>query len=154
MIKHESETEYILLTANKLDINFALENVILPWTGGTSIFVGSTRDCFEQKKVLTLFYEAYEAMAVNEILNICNDIRNKYSVGKMCILHRLGEVPVTEASVIISISSKHRKNAIEAVEYAINELKAKVPIWKKEIYANGESDWKENKEVFWRTTKP
>ena len=150
MLTHQNDTEYILLTNDKLDINFALGMVVLPWTGGTSCFIGTTRNLFENKKVKTLFYEAYEAMAVNELVTICSNIKEHFSVGKICIMHRLGEVAISEASVMISISSMHRKNAIEAVEYAINALKAKVPIWKKEVYEDGDSMWKENKEVFWK----
>ena len=90
-------------------------------------------------------------MAIKEIFKICCDIKKTYNIGKICIMHRLGEVPVLEASVVISISSVHRKDAIDAVEFAINELKSKVPIWKKEIYKGEEHDqWKENKEVFWK----
>merc|ERR1712110_584943 len=68
------------------------------------------------------------------------------------IYHRLGQVGPCEASVIIAISSAHRKESLEAVQFAIDELKATVPIWKKELYEDG-SEWKENKECFWLINK-
>lgn len=151
MLLHENETEYILLTHGKLDTQLAQETVILPWTGGTSCFIGTTRNVFENKKVKTLFYEAYEEMALKELRAICDVIKTKFSVGKICLMHRLGEVGVGEASVVVCVSSMHRLDAIKAVEFGIDELKAKVPIWKKEIYEDdGGAEWKENKEVFWK----
>ena len=147
---HQTNDVYILLTEEELDITFAYEWVVLPWTGGISSFIGTTRNHFNNKKVKTLFYEAYEPMVIKKILEICNEIKNKYSIGRICVMHRLNEVRVTEASVVIFISSEHRAAAIDAVTFAINELKAKVPIWKKEIYEDNEETWKENKEVLWK----
>jgi len=72
-------------------------------------------------------------------------MRSKWPVKNIAIYHRLGVVPVKEASVIIAVSSAHRLQAIEACHFGIDELKAKVPIWKKEVYEDG-STWKENKE--------
>lgn len=66
-------------------------------------------------------------------------------------LSRLGLVPVTESSVIIAVSSEHRRESLEAVTFLIDGLKANVPIWKKELYHDGSSDWKRNKECIWGT---
>lgn len=71
----------------------------------------------------------------------------------MIITYRLGLVPVTDASVIIAVSSEHRRESLDAVSYLIDSLKAKVPIWKKEIYSDGTSDWKKNKECVWVKTE-
>ena len=138
------------MTKEKLNVMSALEFVVLPTTGGTSVFIGTTRNNFQNRNVVTLFYEAYEAMAKNEMLKISLEARKKFNIARICIMHRLGEVPIAESSVIIACSSVHRSDAINAVEFLINELKAKVPIWKKEIYAEGDSEWKENAEVFWK----
>ena len=148
-MKHSTDTELIIITKDKLDINVALDFIVLPCTGGTSCFVGTTRNSFKGNVVKTLFYEAYEPMAIKELVNVCQMIRNNYDVGNICIMHRLGEVPVKESSVIVAVSSTHRKEAIQATELGINELKARVPIWKKEIYDDETSSWKENKEAFW-----
>jgi len=84
-------------------------------------------------------------MALNEMQKLCDKVRAKWDVKKMAVIHRLGVVPVEEASVIIAVSSAHRREAIEACHFAIDELKARVPIWKKEIYEDG-SNWKANEE--------
>lgn len=89
-------------------------------------------------------------MALKAMNKICEQIRSKWSDTKhIAIHHRLGVVPVKEASVIIAISSPHRQNSLEATQFAIDELKKTVPIWKKEIYDEGTSVWKENKECEW-----
>jgi len=98
-----------------------------------------------EKKVLRLEYEAYEAMAEKELRLLCDKIRSKWNVKRIAIIHRIGVVQVGEASVAIAVSSEHRREALEAVHFAINELKARVPIWKKEWYIDG-SQWKQNAE--------
>lgn len=83
---------------------------------------------------------------------ICDQIRSKWlDIQNIAIYHRLGVVPVKEASVIIGVSSPHRKTCLDAVQYAIDELKKSVTIWKKEKYAEpeGSYEWKENKECSW-----
>jgi len=116
--------------------------------GAISLFVGTTRDNFEGKVVLKLEYEAYEDMAMKELAKLCADTRSKFPVTHIAMHHRLGVVPVREASVIIAVSSPHRTEAIEACHYAIDTLKATVPIWKKELYDEGDAAWKANKEAF------
>ncbi|KAK0425968.1 hypothetical protein QR680_009479 [Steinernema hermaphroditum] len=115
--------------------------------GATSVFVGTTRNTFHGKKVVKLEYECYEPMAYRELRVLCAKVRKRFgSIERIAIYHRIGEVPVGEASVVIAASSPHRMEAIEAVEVAINELKRSVPIWKKEIYGDGSCSWKENLE--------
>ena len=88
-------------------------------------------------------------MAKKKLKELCNRLRVKWAdLHHISIKHRLGQVGPCEASVIIGISSAHRKSSLEAVQFAIDELKATVPIWKKELYEDG-SIWKENKECFW-----
>ncbi|EFN70504.1 Molybdenum cofactor synthesis protein 2 large subunit, partial [Camponotus floridanus] len=103
--------------------------------------------------VIKLEYEAYESMALKEMMNICIKIRSKWNIESIAIYHRVGEVPISKASVVIAVSSPHRTDSLKAVEYAINELKASVPIWKKEVYETGETQWKENKECTWTNSK-
>lgn len=81
---------------------------------------------------------------------ICADVRRLWpDAGNIAIHHRLGKVPVKEASVVIAVSAPHRQTAIDAVEYAITELKGRVPIWKKEFYAEHSAEWKANRECRW-----
>merc|ERR1711956_77351 len=91
----------------------------------------------------------YTPMAKKKLKELCNRLRVKWTdLYHIAIYHRLGEVGPCEASVIIAISSAHRKASLEALHFAIDELKATVPIWKKELYEDG-SMWKQNSECFW-----
>ncbi|XP_040118196.1 molybdopterin synthase catalytic subunit isoform X2 [Oryx dammah] len=148
----EKSKDIIKFTSEKLSVDEVSQLVISPICGAISLFVGTTRNNFEGKKVISLEYEAYLPMAENEIRKICSDIRQKWPVKHIAVFHRLGLVPVTEASIIIAVSSAHRAASLEAVSYAIDALKARVPIWKKEIYEESSSSWKRNKECFWATS--
>jgi molybdopterin synthase catalytic subunit len=94
-------------------------------------------------------------MAKKEMNNICYEIRQRWTdVVNIAIYHRLGRVPVKEANVVIAISSPHRQTSLEALPFALDELKKMVPIWKKEFYKTNdetcqESQWKENPECTW-----
>ena len=114
--------------------------------GAVSTFLGITRNNFEGRPVKTLMYEAYAPMAVSKMREICQAARRAYGIKKACALHRVGEVPVGEASVILAFSSPHRKDALSACAWAIDELKRVVPVWKQEVYADEDRAWKENKE--------
>lgn len=139
----------VKVTDQPLNITDITASVTSPTSGAVSLFIGTTRNNFEGKTVTRLEYEAYTPMAEHEMKKICRLIREKWSVEHIAIIHRIGEVPIKEASVIIAISSPHRQESLEAVQYAIDTLKATVPIWKKEFYHNEVPKWKENKECFW-----
>ncbi|XP_040277193.1 molybdopterin synthase catalytic subunit-like isoform X1 [Bufo bufo] len=149
--KNKEPYDFIRLCKEKLSTEEVMQLVVSPSCGAVSIFVGTTRNNFEGKKVVHLEYDAYVPMAEMEIKKILTDIRQKWpSIRNMAVSHRLGSVPVTEASVVIAISSPHREDSLDAVKYCINSLKATVPIWKKEVYEEEGASWKENKECFWR----
>uniref|UniRef100_A0A8C9FNT6 Molybdopterin synthase catalytic subunit n=1 Tax=Pavo cristatus TaxID=9049 RepID=A0A8C9FNT6_PAVCR len=127
--------DFIKLKSEKLSVDEVSELVTSPCCGAVSLFIGTTRNNFEGKKVIRLEYEAYTSMAEMEIKKICRDVRRKWpSVKHIAMHHRLGVVPITEASVIIAVSSPHRAESLEAVTHCINTLKAFVPIWKKVIH--------------------
>lgn len=116
-----------------------------PQAGAIASFLGVTRDHHNNKAVLKLEYECYESMALSEMKKICQEIRSKWpSIIKICLIHRIGTVPIGEASVAVYASSPHRADALHCVEYGIDKIKARVPIWKKEFYADGQVTWKEN----------
>ena len=94
-------------------------------------FIGITRDTFEGKQVVRLEYECYVPMAEKKLLELCRLMRGRWDVTRIAIAHRTGVVPVGESSVMIAVSSVHRAEALEATHWAIDELKATVPIWKK-----------------------
>ena len=115
-----------------------------PSCGAISTFSGTTRDNFDDKRVSKLAYEGYVPMAEKELLKICEEAASKFSVHKIAAVHILGDCPVGKASVIIAASSPHRRDALHCVEFLIDELKAKIPIWKREVYDGDTSVWKEN----------
>mmetsp|Transcript_6963 Transcript_6963/g.7937 ORF Transcript_6963/g.7937 Transcript_6963/m.7937 type:complete len:177 (+) Transcript_6963:172-702(+) len=120
-----------------------------PSCGAISTFSGTTRDNFQQKTVTKLSYEGYIPMAEKELRKICTEANEKFpSIVKIAAVHILGDCPVSKASCILAASSPHRKDAIYCVEFLIEELKGRVPVWKRESYkdGDGESVWKENVE--------
>jgi len=106
------------------------------------VFEGVVRDHSGTRETLFLEYEAYEAMAVEKMREIIEEIRHKFSVDGVGIVHRLGHLEIGEASVVIVITSGHRGPAFDACRHAIDTLKKTVPIWKKEFFAGG-SVWVE-----------
>lgn len=131
------------ITEKKIDVALLLESVLVPEAGGIDIFLGTTRNHSKGKKVVRLEYEAYTPMAVKIIGQIENEIRARWNIHKISIVHRIGVVPLEEASVGIAVSASHRNEAFEACRYAIDQLKTSAPIWKKEIFENGEA-WVES----------
>ena len=128
----------ILITKNKLDSQACCAEVEYPEAGGLVVFVGTVRNATKGKTVLRLEFEAYEKMAIKEMKKIADHATSKWSLHKMVIHHRTGVVPVGDAAVVIACSSAHRKEAFTACEYAIDTLKETVPIWKKEIFEDGD----------------
>jgi molybdopterin synthase catalytic subunit len=121
--------------------------------GAVATFIGVTRNNFNGKVVQKLTYEGYVPMAERELRKVCDDARAKFpSIRKVAAVHVLGDCPVGSASVIIAASSPHRRDALHSVEFLIDELKARIPIWKLEVYKGDEgSVWKEN--IEWREGK-
>mmetsp|Transcript_5318 Transcript_5318/g.6193 ORF Transcript_5318/g.6193 Transcript_5318/m.6193 type:complete len:194 (+) Transcript_5318:157-738(+) len=143
----DKDGDYVGVHRNILCVSSLVELVSDPGSGAISTFSGTTRDNFDGKEVVRLEYEGYIPMALKELKKICSEIRTKWDVRQIAIEHRLGLCPVMEASVIIAVSSAHRKESLKAVEFAINRLKEAVPIWKKEVYGGGDkATWKENSE--------
>ncbi|CAC5380807.1 MOCS2B [Mytilus coruscus] len=124
---------HVEIRENKLDLEKITSNVTSPSCGAVSVFIGTTRDNFDGKRFV-------------------NRLETNGKWKKLAMEHRIGLVPVTEASIIIAISSPHRKESLDAVQYAIDTVKAIVPVWKKEIYEDESSQWKENKECYWKSS--
>ena len=108
--------------------------------GGVVTFLGTVRSPSRGREVLYLEYEAYPEMAVRKMEQIAAEIRERWGVTRVAMRHRTGRLEVGEASVAIGIAAPHRHEAFEACEYAIVRLKRIVPVWKKEVWANGE-EW-------------
>jgi len=106
--------------------------------GAVILFIGTARDLSEGKEVLYLEYEAYEEMAKKEIERICEDAKRKFGLKKVVVLHKLGRVEPGEIAVIVGVSSEHRKEGFEGCKYIMDRIKERVPIWKKEVFKDGE----------------
>lgn len=111
--------------------------------GAIVTFLGTTRNHHEGRSVLRLEYEAYEPMALAALARIEDEAVLRFGVASCAIVHRLGEVPVAEASVAVVVAAAHRGPAFDACRWAMDELKRAVPIWKKEYFAGGGEAWVE-----------
>jgi len=108
-----------------------------PRDGALCVFVGVVRNENQGRPVLRLEYEAYEEMALPMMEEIAQEACRRFPVTTVRLVHRLGPLEIGEASVAVAVASPHRAEAFEACRFAIDTLKAKVPIWKKEHYADG-----------------
>jgi len=106
--------------------------------GGQAIFIGTVRNQTQNKKVLKLIFEAYTPMAIKEMDQIAQFVERTWDASQVVIHHRTGELLVGDIAVIIAVSTPHRSAAFEACKYAIDTLKETVPIWKKEVFEDGE----------------
>jgi molybdopterin synthase catalytic subunit len=115
-----------------------------PRSGAVATFVGVTRNSFAGKEVLHLEYEAYAPMAELQMREIGTEIAQRWpAVTGVAIAHRVGRVEVGEASVALAVSAPHRGEALAACAHGIERLKSTLPVWKKEVFADG-SVWREN----------
>jgi molybdopterin synthase catalytic subunit len=121
-----------------IDVSAVTARVASSGAGAVCTFIGTTRDHNDGRHVLRLEYEAYPEMAIAEMEKVGATARQRWPIEKIAITHRIGVVPIGEASVVIAVSAAHRKAAFEACHFAIDRLKEVVPIWKKEHYDGGE----------------
>ena len=128
------------ITREPIDKPGLEQRLITGAAGAVVTFDGVVRDNTKGRKVVTLDYDAYPPMAVKEMRRVGEEIRERWpEVERIGIIHRFGELKVTESSVVIVVTSPHRKIAFEACHYAIDRVKQVVPIWKKEIFEDGEA---------------
>jgi len=135
----------IRITRDALDaqaIRALEEAVTTPGAGGVVTFQGVVRDNARGKQVRSLAYDAYVEMAEQQMAQIAADVEQRWETSVVAIVHRIGRLEIGECSVVVVVACPHRAEAFEACRYAIDTLKATVPIWKKEIYADGE-EWVE-----------
>ncbi len=121
-----------------LNIQSCIDWVMSPDCGGIDVFIGTVRNATKGKTVIQLEFEAYESMAVSEMKKIAEDVLLKWPVQKILIHHRTGLLNIGEVPVIIAVAAAHRAAAFEACRYTIDTLKQSVPIWKKEVFEDGE----------------
>lgn len=131
----------IQLTTQTIDPAEALQSATSPNCGAVVLFLGTTRQWTKGRETTQLAYECYEEMARIELEKLEALARSKWPIETCLIVHRLGVVPIAEASVLVAVGSPHRADAFEAARFLIDTLKEHVPIWKKEHWADGDSEW-------------
>lgn len=127
------------IVKHPISVEEITNKVIRNEAGAVTTFVGTVREFTHGKRTLSLEYQAYEKMAVKMLEQIGHEISEKWNDAMVAITHRIGKLEISEIAVVIAVSTPHRKDAYEANEYAIERIKQIVPIWKKEIWENGES---------------
>ncbi len=128
----------IEVTNQPIDIMEQIKKVESPDAGGIDVFIGTVRNRTRQKNVVALEFEAYEKMAVSELQKIIDTTKEKWPVLKIAVSHAVGRKNIGELAVVIAVSAAHRDAAFQACRYVIDTLKQTVPIWKKEIFDDGE----------------
>ncbi|PYP08846.1 MAG: molybdopterin converting factor [Gemmatimonadetes bacterium] len=126
------------LTRHPLDVNDLLATVQSAERGGTCVFLGTVRN---DGDVTGIDYSAYEAMAVAEIERILSDAQAQWPEARVMLQHRLGVIPAGEASIAIAAAAPHRDEAFASCRYVIEEVKQRLPIWKKELRGDGSANW-------------
>ncbi|MFZ9174445.1 MAG: molybdenum cofactor biosynthesis protein MoaE [Ilumatobacteraceae bacterium] len=130
------------LTSESLQIGELYDWSVLPRCGAVVVFSGTVRDHSEGRHdVTSLAYEAYDEQVVPKCLEIAKEMRDKWpTLGRIALVHRIGELKLGESSVVIVVSTPHRPEAFESARFGIDALKATVPIWKREQWGDG-GDW-------------
>jgi MoaE-MoaD fusion protein len=130
--------DFFELTTQSIDVGAVARRVILPECGATVSLDGYAREWTKGRRTLYLVYEAYAPMALSELKKLGAQAHEKFDISHIGIVHRTGRLEIGETSIVISVSAPHRRAAFEACEWAIRELKRTIPIWKKEVFADGE----------------
>ncbi len=129
---------FFKITPQKIVVESVVRKVQDVESGALVVFIGTVRRTSRGREVEHLEYEAYREMALKEFDRLGEDIKEKWKIKKLAIVHRTGKIKLGEASVVIAVSAPHRKEAYKASRYAIERLKRCVPIWKKEVWKGGE----------------
>lgn len=130
-----------MLTRDPISPAALLAEVAAPELGGTCLFLGTVRDGPDDGGITGIEYSAYEAMAVAELERILAETRSRWPEARVAVRHRLGLVTTEEASIGIAAAAPHRDAAFAACRYVIEQVKERLPIWKKELRADGSVLW-------------
>ena len=136
----------LAITPDPIDVAAVRAAVEDPGFGAILVFEGVTRNHFDGRAVTGLSYEAYPEMAHAELARIATDVAARWPGTKIAMVHRTGEVAIGDPSVVIAVGTPHRDAAYAASRFAIDTLKARLPVWKKEHYVDGAA-WKANAEA-------
>ena len=138
---HTQDTIWIELVDTRIDVESLRAKITDPDIGAIGWFEGVTRRTTGASVTERLSYEAHRPMAIAELEKLAARAVAKFALRRCVIVHRLGEVPVSEASVVVGCSSPHRPATFEALPWILDVLKKDVPIWKRELYVDGTTEW-------------
>ena len=133
-----SHYDFTAITTEPIDVGAVARRVVLPECGATVTLDGYAREWTRGRRTLYLVYEAYAPMALKELERLEREAHARFEIAHIGIVHRTGRLEIGETSVVIAVSAPHRQAAFAACEWAIRELKRTVPIWKKEVFEDGE----------------
>ena len=136
-----------LVTADPLDSERLVAAVRQDESGALVLFYGVARNHSEGRRVRALEYDAYPEMAEKKLREVADEVRGRWPVTGIGVYHRTGRLAIGEASLLVAVSAAHRREAFEACHYAVDRIKETVPIWKKEIWEDGEGAWVEGHPV-------
>jgi len=128
----------IALTSDPIDVTSALNYLQSSQAGAVDLFLGVVRDNTQSRSVDRLEYEAYDRMALSEMQKIVDSAHQRWPLLGCVVIHRTGTLLIGETAVLIGVATAHRADAFEACRYIIDTIKQTVPIWKKEIFTDGE----------------
>lgn len=140
------ERDIFEITREPIDIASLRARLLEGDSGAVVTFDGVARNNTRGRPTLYLEYEGYTEMAIKNLQQIGREVHEQWPINRIGIIHRLGRIEISESSVVICVTSAHRRVAFEACQYAINRLKKIVPIWKKEYFEDG-AVWVENEEA-------
>ena len=129
------------VTRETLSVDALLAQVTSPACGGTCVFLGTVRDGPDEHGVTAIEYSAYEEMVEAEFGRLLADAGTRWPDARIAVRHRLGRIPAGEASIAIAAAAPHRAQAFEACRFVIEEVKRRIPVWKKELRLDGSEVW-------------
>jgi molybdopterin synthase catalytic subunit len=129
------------LTHEPIEPAALLRAVKRPDCGGLVLFLGTVRDLTDRQVTVALEYEAYAGMAEKELNKIADEARKRWPIGGLSVAHRLGRLNIADVAVGVAVSCPHRADAFDAARYVIDEIKKRVPIWKRDHTPDGEAAW-------------
>ena len=129
------------VTTEPLSVQQVNDLVKRPTDGAVVTFDGIVRNNFDGRPVAYLEYEAYAMMAEKKLAEIGAEVQQKFAIGAIAMVHRIGRLEIGESSIVIALAAPHRHAAFEACAYAMDRVKAEVPVWKKESFADGADHW-------------
>jgi molybdopterin synthase catalytic subunit len=129
------------VTTEPLSVQQVNDLVKRPTDGAVVTFDGIVRNNFDGRFVRYLAYEAYIAMAEKKMAEIGAEVQQKFAIGAIAMVHRIGKLDIGESSIVIAVAAPHRQAAFEACAYAMDRVKVDVPVWKKEFFADGADHW-------------